>query len=75
MHFNLKMQSEMLKHYKGEHCKFIKKDRFPHCFHVASGVALFFNLRGTVVWGGIKKEIKTFTKYLKNEYYKIMSKM
>ena len=45
-----KKQSEMLKHYVGEHCKFIKKARLPHCFHVASGVAFFFsNLHGTVV--------------------------
>ena len=37
-----KKQSEMLKHYEGEHCKFTKKARLPHCFHVASGVASFF---------------------------------
>ena len=45
-----KNQSAMLKHYEGEHCKFTKKARFPHCFHVASCVAssFFFNLRGTV---------------------------
>ena len=43
-----KKQSEMLKHYEGEHCKFTKKACLPHCFHFSSGVtSFFFNLRGT----------------------------
>ena len=31
----------MLKH-EGDHCKFTKKARLPHCFNVVSGVASFF---------------------------------
>ena len=53
-----KNQSEMLKHYEGKHCKFIKKAHLPHCFHVASGVAsFFFNLHETVVVVGRRETL------------------